>query len=103
MQLIFSIDEFMTLVHILRESETDAQLKRSLRDSAEPILQKLLNREFGFAIDELEDMEEILREYSGKLKQEAEVTSPRGEQTSLVRQKVLDRIMDKVSEACAMV
>jgi len=46
MQLVFTVDEFMTLVPILRECEADAQMQQPVRDSCRQILQKLLDHDF---------------------------------------------------------
>ncbi len=67
MQLIFTIDEFRTLVHILHEHENDEQ-KGQERGAMSRILQKILERDFGFASDELEALEDLLGKESERLK-----------------------------------
>jgi len=97
MQLVFTVDEFMTLVPILRECEADAQMQPPVRDSCRPILQKLLDHDFGFAIDELEDLEGILQKYGGTLRQGTDSLLAQDEQTSVAQRKhTFDRIREKV-------
>ena len=100
MQVVFSIEEFRLLVHILREySETGAQPQTSLQTSASVLLQKILVRDFCFSIDELEDLEEILKakESTLHLKPGEEYTQDRAHTTEL-----MGRLLDRITEACAM-
>ncbi len=101
MQLIFTIDEFRTLVHILREHENDEQQGQQ-RGAMSGILQKILERDFGFASDELEALEDLLRKESERLKN-AQIPSTEPEREMFIRhRRLLDQTLDKIVEACAM-
>ena len=102
MQVVFSIEEFRLLVHVLREySESDSQPYTSLQKSATDLLQKILARDFGFSIDELEDLELILQ---GKEKTVRESLKSENAPSPEVRheEEVLEHVLDRVTEACAM-
>ena len=102
MQVVFSIEEFRLLVHVLREySETDSQPYTSLQKSAADLLEKIMARDFGFSIDELEDLELILQ---GKEKTVRESLKSENAPSPEVRheEEVLEHVLDRVTEACAM-
>lgn len=102
MQVVFSIEEFRLLVHVLREySESDSQPYTSLQKSATDLLEKILARDFGFSIDELEDLELILQ---GKEKTVRESLKSENAPSPEVRheEEVLEHVLDRVTEACAM-
>ena len=103
MQVVFSIEEFRLLVHVLREySESDSQPYTSLQKSATDLLEKILARDFAFSIDELEDLELILqgkeRTVRESLKESANAPSPEVRH----EEEVLEHVLDRVTEACAM-
>lgn len=100
MQVVFTIEEFRLLVHILREhAEHDPSPDTLLQPTAATLLQKVLARDFSFSIDELEDLEEILKTREQATKSEAGV-APTPEQAH--DSDVLDHLLDRVTEACAM-
>ncbi len=98
MQVVFSIEEFRLLVHILRDhAETDPHPDTSLRSSAAALLEKVLARDFGFSIDELEDLEEILKSHQQRIRQAAGGSPEQKHDAELY-----ERVLDRVTEACAM-
>ena len=102
MQVVFSIEEFRLLVHVLRKySESDSQPYTSLQKSATDLLEKILARDFGFSIDELEDLELILK---GKEKSVRESLKSENAPSPELRheEEVLEHVLDRVTEACAM-
>jgi tRNA C32,U32 (ribose-2'-O)-methylase TrmJ len=100
MQVIFTIDEFRTLVHVLREHEHEAEPGRDQAISR--ILRKVLERDFGFAADELQVLEDLLAKASKRLKG-APIPPTEPERETFLRQRRLtEQILDKVVEACAM-
>ncbi len=103
MQLIFTVNEFTTLAHIMGECESSAQAPPRLLTSITAIRQRLLARDFGFAIDELEDLEEVLRCYRDKLKGEQDSATLAERESRIERLTTLEHIIDKVEDACMMV
>ena len=103
MQVVFTIEEFRLLVHILREhSENALQLGSSRQNSAQALLEKILGRDFGFSLDELEDLQELLKFYEQKtLRALADPALPRTSER-LHQEELLERVIDRVTEACAM-
>lgn len=101
MQVVFTIDEFRTLVHVLREHEHEAEQGQD-QGAISRILQKLLARDFAFAADELEALEDLLVKESERLKG-AQIHSNEPEKETFLRhRRVLEQLLDKVVEACAM-
>ncbi len=100
MQVVFTIEEFRLLVHILREhAEFDIDPHTSLRSSAAALLEKVLSRDFSFSIDELEDLEEILKAQEHRIR----LASSAAESAEQLHEAdLLDRVLDRVTEACAM-
>lgn len=98
MQVVFSVEEFRFLVHFLREY-SESQPASSFQSAASALLEKVLAHDFGFSIDELEDLEEILKAYESKAYNELA-----GSQSTQKRHnaELLERVLDRVTEACAM-
>ncbi len=97
MQVVFSVEEFRFLVHTLREySESQGS---SFQTNASALLDKVLAHDFAFSIDELEDLEEILKAYESTAYSELA-----GSQSWEKRHnaQLLERVLDRVTEACAM-
>ncbi len=101
MQLIFTVEEFRTLVHLLREHENDDQRGQD-KGVLTRILQKILERDFGFASDELEALEDLLVEENEKLKNLPIPSTELERETFLHHRRVLEQTLDKIVEACAM-
>jgi hypothetical protein len=99
MQLVFTVDEFRVLIDALLESEREELSSDHYVNSASPLLQKALAHDFGFGIDELEDLEEILKAYSARLAQQA---CRDNDEEAMRRRALLSRVQDRVTEACAM-
>lgn len=98
MQVVFSVEEFRFLVHALREL-SESQPESSLRSAASTLLEKVLAHDFAFSIDELEDLEEILKAYESKAY--AELADSQSWEKRHNAQ-LLERVLDRVTEACAM-
>ncbi len=114
MQLFLTIDELKLLVDIvehcdreLREQinnqpEQSGALNRK-RECCARLLDRIVARDFGFGFDELEDMVEMLTVCRGTFRAEiANMTQPDVRATLQRRQQILEHMLDKVTEACAM-
>ncbi len=100
MQVVFTIEEFRLLVHILRaHAENDPHPATSLQSAAAGLLEKVLARDFCFGIDELEDLEEILKSDEAKMRLDL---AGRHTPEQAHDGELLERILDRVTEACAM-
>ncbi len=102
MELIFTIEEFRTVVHALRR-QLDSRAEQPKNDPVAPLLDKFLNRDFGFGIDELEVLQESLEEERRRLNNPEATLSDDERIASPHTQRVLEQIIDKVVEASAMV
>ena len=96
MQLQFTRQEQALLVEILQESSL-AGLRKDARDN---LLNRLLEHDLAFRYDELEDLSDFLAEVSRRLHDQYMRTEDAG---MLRRQGAVQRILDKVIEAEAMV
>lgn len=102
MQLVFTVEEFRLLNHVLRNCGPDLQDRPQLRSSAPQLLQKLLAHDFGFSLDELEDLEEIMKLENDRLRQLPAAQFDNEPEEVSHRLMLLERIIDRVTEACAM-
>lgn len=97
MQLLFSAEELQLLVEALEERE------RALRgpgnekqhSQTEQWLDRVASRDLRFSYDEMEDLLELLKAFKSAL---PSTDAARFQQ----KQKVLNAIIDRVAEACAM-
>jgi len=96
MQLQFTREEQALLVEVLQESSL-ANLRKEARDS---LLNRLLEHDLAFRYDELEDLSDFLAEMSRHLHDHYTRTD---DPASRRRQAAVQRILDKVIEAEAMV
>lgn len=102
MQVVFSIEEFRLLVHALREcSESDSQ-PTPLQKSATDLLEKILARDFGFSLDELDDLETILQGKEKEVRKALEDPACTSLPEVRHEEEVLEHVIDRVTEACAM-
>ena len=96
MQLQFTREEQALLVEVLQESSA-----AGVRNAAkENLLNRLLDRDLAFRFDELEDLSDFLADVSRHLHDEFMRTE---DPLALRRQGSVQRILDKVIEAEAMV
>lgn len=103
MQLVFTVAEFRLLTEVLLAAEHDALTRREAHNLASSLLQRVLTHDLAFGIDELEDLEEVLREQMLRLEREELQAEADGTRDALhQRQLLLARILDRVAEACAM-
>ena len=103
MQLTFTADEFRLLLDLLLEREGQSQLSHRTSDHIVPIVQKFINHDFALALDELEDLEEFLKDAKYRVDRELErCKDPAAIQEFRRRQLLLEETLDRVLEACAM-
>ena len=96
MQLQFTREEQALLVEVLQESSL-ANLRKGAKEN---LLNRLLEHDLAFRYDELEDLSDFLAEVSRHLHDEYTRT---GDTVSRSRQAAVQRVLDKVIEAEAMV
>ena len=96
MQLQFTREEQALLVEVLQESSL-AGARNAAKDN---LLNRLLDRDFAFRYDELEDLSDFLADVSRHLHDDFTRTENQG---TLRRQASVQRMLDKVIEAEAMV
>lgn len=96
MQLTLSREEQALLIDVLQDSPLSA-VRRSARDN---LLHRLMDRDLAFRYDELEDLSDFLAEVSRRLHDTYQRTE---DETMQRRQQSVQRILDKVIEAEAMV
>jgi hypothetical protein len=102
MQLTFSPDEFRLLLDLLLERERQSQLTHRSADHILPIVQMFINRDFALAVDELEDLEEFLKDSKYRVDRELEhCKDPQARAEFVRRQQLLEKITDRIVEACA--
>jgi hypothetical protein len=96
MQLQFTREEQALLVEVLQESSL-AGARNAAKDN---LLTRLLDRDFAFRYDELEDLSDFLADVSRHLHDDFTRTENQG---TMRRQASVQRMLDKVIEAEAMV
>lgn len=103
MQLIFTKEELKVLADTLLDREREAIARGDKRDPVLSLVQKVVERDLRFGIDELEDLEEAAKRSVETLKtQIAECVDVAQAEVLRQRQLLLERIVDRVTEACAM-
>jgi hypothetical protein len=96
MQLQFTREEQALLVEVLQESSLTG-VRNATKDN---LLNRLLEHDLAFRYDELEDLSDFLADVSRHLHDEFMRTE---DPVTLRRQGVVQRMLDKVIEAEAMV
>jgi AraC-like DNA-binding protein len=96
MQLQFTREEQALLVEVLQESSLSAVRK----EAKDHLLNRLLDHDLAFQYDELEDLSDFLAEISRHLHDQFTRTE---DPVTRRRQAAVQRILDKVIEAEAMV
>jgi len=116
MQLQFTFDQLRLLFRILEQdcrelrdkiSQTnDINLKHLLTSeevAEEDLLEKVITRQLQFSSDELDEIADLLRKHDQQLRNaRTETTEGTREQELNNRIAALERLLDKVVEACAM-
>lgn len=103
MQLIFSADEYRLLLELLLERERQSEIARRQGDHIVPIVQRFITHDLALALDELEDLEEFLKDEHFRLDRELGRATPGPARDELLRRcLILDHALDRVTEACAM-
>lgn len=96
MQLQFSREEQALLVEVLQESPL-GNVRKSAKDN---LLNRLIEHDLAFRFDELEDLSDFLADVSRSLHDEYRRND---DEITRRRQEAVQRILDKVIEAEAMV
>ena len=97
MQLHLETDELNLLANLLMEREASQP-----RDQYDNLLEMVLARNLSFDSDEFERLADILAAEERKLKEEV-LRQPSGQQTGVKgRLALLERLLEKVDEACVM-
>ena len=116
MQIQFTFEQLRLLFRILEQdcrelrekiSQTnDMDVKRLLNSeeaAEEEVLEKVISRQLQFTSDELDELARVLRDHAQKLRKELARASEAGSKRELEnRIAALERLLDKVIEACAM-
>ena len=116
MQLQFTFDQLRLLFHILDQdcrqlrdkiSQTnDVDLKRLLNSeeaAEEDLLDKIIGRQLRFSSDELDELADVLRKHDQQLRKTMSETLEEAKKQELKNRSVaLERLLDRVVEACAM-
>lgn len=103
MQVVFTFEEFRILVHVLREiSENTGHPSTFQQTSASAILEKVLARDFSFTVDELDDMEEFLKDRQARMTRDLADPACSQMLEKMHEQAIIERMLDRVTEACAM-
>lgn len=103
MQLTFTPDEFRLLLDLLLERERQSELLHRSGDHIVPIVQKFIDHDLSLGIDELEDLEEFLKD--AKYKNDRQMVTckdPLAMEEFMRRHRLLEETLDRVVEACAM-
>jgi hypothetical protein len=103
MQLTFTPDEFRLLLALLLEHERQSQLAHRTADHMVPLVQKFIDRDFKLALDEMEDLEEFLKDAKFRVDCElARCKDPAAHHEFQRRHQLIQEMQDRVTEACAM-
>jgi len=116
MQLLFTFEQLRLLFRILEQDCRDLRerisqtnnidVKRLLNSeeaAEEEILEKIISRQLQFTSDELDELAQVLHDHHQKLSNElAQASEADLKQELRNRTAALERLLDKVVEACAM-
>jgi hypothetical protein len=117
MQLQFTFDQLRLLFSILeqdcrqlrdkisRVNDIDVKLLLTNEEVAEEdLLEKIITRHLQFSSDELDELAEVLRKHGQQLRAAISATLEEAAKQDLrTKLGALERVLDKVVEACAMV
>jgi hypothetical protein len=114
MQLFFTTDELKLLVDIVEHCDRELRDEISnhpeqlaalsqKRDCCARVLDRIVERDFGFGYDELQDMVDMLTACRARFHGELANAGQADIKAELdKRNRVLEHMLDKVTEACAM-
>ncbi len=103
MQLTFTADEYRLLLELLLERERQSLLEHRAADHVAPLAQRFVVHDLGLGLDELEDLEEFLKDADFRLTAEIGRAAPGPQRDALFeRRRLLEEALDRVTEACAM-
>ncbi|HEX8925884.1 MAG TPA: hypothetical protein VF786_08840 [Terriglobales bacterium] len=103
MQLTFTPEEFHALVRIMLAYESEARAEKDRRVVL-PLADKIIAHDLHLGSDELEDLEVLLRSHAAHLRSVMQSTTAPGVREQLQHERdLVEHIIDKVTEACAMV
>ena len=89
MQLLFTREELKMVSEIL---EAEAARDPQSKPKAYALLDRIIAHDLGFAFDELEDLQDLVSAYAHAHHEQLAVPA-----------QLLEKITDKITEACAMV
>ncbi len=101
MQLLFTREELKFLTEIL-EQQASASVNQP-KPIAYGLLDHIIAHDLRFAVDELEDLQDILNAYEHAFRARLADVPLEQKEAIAKKEELLERIMDKVTEACAMV
>ena len=101
MQLQFTHEELKLVAQVLEEQSGAGEGR--LRMAASALLGRIIEHDLRLAFDELEDLQDILNAYARSLPQRIAQASPPIKQALAKNQQLLEHVMDRVTEASAMV
>jgi hypothetical protein len=101
MQLLFSREELRVLAQVLEELALSREGTQK-RTSYE-LLDRVIAHDLRLASDELENLQDLLAVYQSDLRQRIAAADAITKLLLQDKAKMLESVMDKVTEACAMV
>lgn len=102
MQLSFTPEEFQALIGIMLAYESEARTEKDRRIVC-PLADKIMAHDLHLAVDELEDLEVLLQAHATQLRNVMDSTTAPSVRAELKHERELvQHIIDRVTEACAM-
>jgi hypothetical protein len=102
MQLHFTPEELKELALVLERQAAEKQ--GTAKAKAYALLEHVIAHDFRLAFDELEDLQDLLAEYEYAFRKRlADAAAPEVQSGLKLEGKLLEKVIDKVTEACAMV
>ncbi|HVZ16066.1 MAG TPA: hypothetical protein VG897_03035 [Terriglobales bacterium] len=101
MQIHFTHDELKLVAEILEAhlSSSDEAVKKA----SYSLFDRVISHDFRFAFDELEDLQDILTSYQTSLHDQIATVDQETKPGLIRKAELLEAVMGKVTEACAMV
>jgi len=100
MQLQFTRDELGLLAGIL---EQQASGGGKWKAASYALLDRVIAHDLCLAFDELEDLQDILSAFESSFRQQLATATPETRPRLAQKEQLLEKVIDKVTEACAMV
>ncbi len=105
MQLLLTLDELRIVARALEKclAHSHDDSSSGKRETANRLLDKVINHDMRLSVDELEDLAEILRTCKTEMKSRIAAEHDQNARDLLQKQQTdLEHAADKVIEACAM-